>query len=67
LSIEIDKVLRDTLLKLATGYEYEEREVIAGKNGKPEKVKVTKRYQKPDFRAIQEIQTLRELGLWTDE
>jgi hypothetical protein len=37
LSIKLSKKDRDTLQKLADGFEYEECEVIAGRNGKPEK------------------------------
>lgn len=63
---KIDPELRAALLKLAQGYEYEEREVIAGKNGKPERVRVTKRYAQPDMRAIEKIERYRSLGIWEE-
>jgi len=42
--------LHETLLKLATGYEYEyeEREIVAGRNGSPERVKVIKQHKLPE-------------------
>jgi len=60
----IEKELREALLKRAKGYDYEEREIIAGKDGEPEKVKVTRRHIPPDLKAIQRIQFLIELGEW---
>ena len=62
----IDEKLRDALLKRATGYEYEEREVIAGRDGNPERVKVIKRHMPPDVKAIRLIRALRELGQWEE-
>ena len=64
--MDIDKVLRDTLLKLATGYEYEEREIIADRDSNSVRVKITKRHMPPDKKVIQKIQALRELGQWEE-
>ena len=62
----IDKILRDALLRRATGYEYEEREVVAGRDGNPERVKVMKKHMPPDLKAIQKIQTMRQMGQWEE-
>jgi len=66
-SDKISGALREALLKRAVGYEYEERRVIAGKDGKPERVEVTRRHVPPDVRAIQRIQLMIELGEWIEE
>lgn len=63
--MNIDKILCDTLIKLATGYEYEEREIIATRDGN-ERVKIIKRHMPPDQKVIRKIQTLRELGQWEE-
>ena len=66
-SDKIGGALREALLKRAVGYEYEERRVIAGKDGKPERVEVIRRHVPPDVRAIQRIQLMMELGEWSED
>ena len=46
------------------GYEIEEREAIAGKSGKAEKVRVIKRHVPPDLKAIERIEYLINSGKW---
>lgn len=58
--------IKAALLQLATGYEVEEKEITAGRNGKPEKVRVTKKHVPPDMGAIKEIARYKRLGLWDD-
>ncbi len=48
----IEKEVREALIKRATGYDYEERKIIADKNGKPQKVEVYKKHLPPDLVAI---------------
>lgn len=55
---------KQALQKLADGYDFEEREVIANKSGKPEKVKIFKKHNPPDIRAIQMIEQLKMAGKW---
>ena len=55
---------KEALLKRALGYEYEEKEVIATKNGKPERMRVIKRHVPPDIKAIERIQYLITIGEW---
>ncbi|KGK88030.1 transposase [Clostridium sp. HMP27] len=47
-----DSRVEDALLKRALGYEYEETEIVATKDGKTSKVKKTKRTVPPDVTAI---------------
>lgn len=53
----MDKELRnninDALLKRALGYEYEETEIIASRDGKSSKVKRIKKKVPPDTKAIE--------------
>lgn len=63
---KISPAIRQTLLKLATGYEVEEKEVLAGKSGKAEKVRVTKKHIPPDMKAIEKIERYKRMGLWED-
>ena len=56
--------LKESLLKLATGYEVTEKEAVRGKNGKEEKIKVKKRHVPPDIKAIKEVRRLIALGKW---
>ena len=53
------------LERLATGYEYEEREAIyTDQSGKPEKIRVTKKHSPPRMDAIKEVQALIAMGAW---
>ncbi len=56
--------LREALLKCALGYEYEERTITAGKNGRPERVQVVKKHVPPDLQAIERIRYLQRVGEW---
>lgn len=56
--------LKAALLKRALGYDYEEKEIIAGRNGKPEKAKIIKRHVPPDPKSIERIQYLISIGEW---
>lgn len=59
----IDNLMKESLLKRAQGYEYEEKEVILNaKSGKPEKVKVVKRHMPPDMKAIEQLIRLINAG-----
>ena len=62
----IDEDLRNALKKLAMGHTYEEREVIALRDGSPERVKVTQKQVSPDLKAITRIQALRDMGQWEE-
>lgn len=58
--------IKAALLQLATGYDAEEKEITAGKSGKAEKVRVTKKHIPPNMGAIKEIARYKRLGLWDD-
>jgi len=60
----LDEKMKDLLIKRAEGYEFEEKEVIAGKSGKPERVKIVKKHVPPDIKAIRHILHLRYMGRW---
>ena len=47
-----DDKVEQALLKRALGYEYEETEIVASKDGKTSKVKKTKKEVPPDTTAI---------------
>ncbi|MBS6510613.1 MAG: hypothetical protein KH334_02835 [Clostridiales bacterium] len=51
------------LQKLAEGYEYEEKEILVGRNGKPEKMRVFKKHMPPNLKAIEEIAYLKKIGM----
>ena len=48
---EVDFQVENSLLKRALGFEYEETEITGGKDGKPVKVKKTKKVVAPDTTA----------------
>lgn len=56
--------LNDALLKKALGYEYEEKQIEAAKDGKQGKVKIIKRHVPPDLKAMEQIRILKALGEW---
>ena len=60
----LDEKMKAALLKRAEGFDYEEKTVIAGKNGKPEKVKIVRKHMPPDVESIRIVQRLRERGRW---
>lgn len=49
---DLEKDIREALIKRAKGYDYEEKKIIADKNGKPQKVEVYKKHLPPDLSAI---------------
>lgn len=49
---DVEKEVREALIKRALGYDYEEKKVIADKNGRPQKVEVYKKHVPPDLGAI---------------
>jgi len=55
--------LKETLWKLATGYEVTEREYTRSKNG-IEKEKVRQRHVPPDLKALNQVQRMMRLGQW---
>ena len=63
-SIEIQDKILDTLLRLATGYEYEEKEIISTPQGKPEKIRIMKKHAPPRMEAIKEVQAMLAMGTW---
>ena len=52
-----DEKLKEALLKRALGYEYEEKEIITDLNGRPQKIKITKKHVPPDLKAIRKSST----------
>ena len=56
--------IKEALLKRALGYEYEEKTVEAGPNGKPKSVKVTKKHVPPDAQLAADILLLMWCGRW---
>ena len=63
-SIEIQEKIRNSLEKLATGYDYEEREIVTNPQGKPEKIRIIKKHAPPRMEAIREVQALMAMGAW---
>lgn len=57
-------VLQAALLKRAIGYDYEEKKIIADKNGKPQKIEVYHKHVPPDIAAIREIISEKKKGRW---
>jgi len=60
----VEDEIKQAIIKKAKGYEYEEKEVIADKNGRPGKVKITKKYMPPDLAAIKTIKRFIDTGRW---
>ena len=60
----MDKETKDALLKLANGYTYENRRVIADKEGTAKQVIVTKKHVPPSIKAMQMIENLKMSGKW---
>lgn len=58
-------LLKEALLKSATGYEYEEKAIILDKNGKASgKVRITKKQVPPSIRAIERVAEMIRNGEW---
>jgi hypothetical protein len=60
----VDENLKAALLKLAQGYEAEERIVTGKKGGKPEQLRIVRRHVPPDLRAIEKVAYLQAIGRW---
>lgn len=56
--------LKESLFKMATGYECEERIIEAGKDGKNKKIKLIKKQVPPDIKALETITQLMKTGKW---
>lgn len=56
--------INQSLIKLAEGFEYEEKEIIADKSGRTTKMKIVKKYYPPDLSAIKLIQARIDNGKW---
>ena len=63
-STNFDERLKEALLKKAMGYDVEEKEVIADRAGRPEKVRIRKRHIPPDKEAWETVQYLKAIGKW---
>lgn len=62
---DVNEQIKTALLKRATGYEVEEKEIIIDKNKKDTgKVKVIKKHIPPDLNAIKTINSLIQRGEW---
>lgn len=61
-----NKMIQNSLLKLAAGYDYEEREVNYDKDGKGKNGKVTKKHVPPSIEAIKIIEQMKETGEWEE-
>jgi len=59
--MNFDKELIAAVRKSALGYEYEEREMIAGKNGSKEKMVIRVKYMPPCMRAAKLLMTIQRL------
>lgn len=60
----LEDKLKDALLKKALGYEYEEKQVEAAKDGKQGKVKIIKKHIPPDLKAMEQVRLLIAMGQW---
>lgn len=62
---DVQNEIKKALLKRATGYDVEEKEIILDKNKKETgKVKVTKKHIPPDVKAIKMIDGMINRGKW---
>ena len=64
MSIEDKNKIQESLLQLATGFDYVEREVISTPEGKPVKIKTTQKRAHPQLEAIREVRRLMAVGAW---
>jgi len=62
--MDIQEKIWNSLEWLATGYEYEEKEIVSTPQGKPEKIRITKKHAPPRMDAIKEVQALIAMGAW---
>jgi len=59
-----EQKVKDALLKRAIGYDYEEKEMVADKNGVSGKVKIIKKHVPPDLEAIRAVLSKIENKKW---
>ena len=62
--MDIQEKIKNSLERLATGYEYEEKEIISTPQGKPERIRITKKHSPPRMEAIKAVQALIAMGAW---
>lgn len=60
----IDEKMKEAMLKCAYGYDYEEKEAIVDRAGRPEKVKIIKKHVPPNPLVMAQIRQLKEAGKW---
>ncbi len=60
----MDESIKQALIKRALGYNVEEKEIIADKNGKPLKVVVKHKHIPPDMAALNLIVSEENKGRW---
>ena len=60
----LDKQTKEALLKLALGYNYEDKEIIASSSGQAEKIRVIKRHIPPNIKALEEVRFLIKSKKW---
>lgn len=60
----MDEATKAALQKLATGYNYEDRTVVADASGKAQKVTVVKKHVPPSLEAIKMIEKMKLTGKW---
>jgi len=67
MSIDDKDKIKQSLLQLATGYDYNEIEVITTPDGKPTKIKKSQKHVQPQLEAIREVRRLMAVGAWGEE
>jgi hypothetical protein len=60
----VDSEIKAALIKRALGYEYEEKEIVATKDGKPGRFKIVKKHMPPSVDAIKFIRHLKNKNEW---
>lgn len=59
------EAVKEALYKRATGYEYDEKEVVIDKSGNmPELIKLKKKHMPPDLNAIKTVLEMMTYGTW---
>lgn len=59
-----EQKVKEALLKRAIGYDYEEKEMVADKNGVSGKVKIIKKHVPPDMDAIRTVLSKIDNNKW---
>ena len=63
----VDSLVEDSLLKRAMGYDYEETELVAGQNGKTQRIKKVKKHAASDTTACIFWLKNRQPAAWRDK